>query len=94
MNILIFGCGSIGTHHAHAARSLNFKVFITDINSIQMEYMKNKLYPTMIKKEVELAEKYLKALPDKILSVGRMGTYRYVDIDDIIMQALEFKKTV
>ena len=30
----------------------------------------------------------------KILSVGRMGTYRYVDIDDIIMQALEFKKTV
>ena len=46
MNILIFGCGSIGTHHAHAARSLNFKVFITDINSIQMEYMKNKLYPS------------------------------------------------
>ena len=29
-----------------------------------------KLYPTMIKKEV--AEKYLKALPDKILSVGRI----------------------
>ena len=46
MNILIFGCGSIGTHHAHAARSLNFKVFITDIDSIQMEYMKNKLYPS------------------------------------------------
>ena len=46
MNILIFGCGSIGTHHAHAARTLNFKVFITDINSIQMEYMKNTLYPS------------------------------------------------
>ena len=44
----------------------------------------------MIKKEVELAEKYIKALPNNILSVGRMGTYRYVDIDDIIMQGLEF----
>ena len=44
----------------------------------------------MIKKEVELAEKYVKALPQDVLSVGRMGTYRYVDIDDIIMQGLEF----
>ena len=24
------------------------------------------------------------------MSVGRMGTYRYVDIDDIIMQGLQF----
>ncbi|MDB3995616.1 Gfo/Idh/MocA family oxidoreductase [Candidatus Pelagibacter sp.] len=46
MNILIFGCGSIGAHHAHAARSLKFTVFITDINPIQMEYMENKLYPS------------------------------------------------
>ena len=44
----------------------------------------------MIKKEVELAEKYVNALPKDVLSVGRMGTYRYVDIDDIIMQGLEF----
>ncbi len=42
------------------------------------------------KKEVNLAEKYLNALPEKVISVGRMGTYRYVDIDDIIMQGLEF----
>jgi len=46
MNILIFGCGSIGTHHAHAARNLGFNVFITDINENQMEYMENKLYPS------------------------------------------------
>ena len=44
----------------------------------------------MLKKEVDLADKYLKALPKDVLSVGRMGTYRYVDIDDIIMQGLEF----
>ena len=48
----------------------------------------------MIKEQVDLAEKYLKALPETVMSVGRMGTYRYVDIDDIIMQGLEFKKTI
>jgi len=46
MNVLIFGCGSIGTHHAHAARSLGFNVFITDIKDNQMDYMKTKLYPS------------------------------------------------
>ena len=30
--ILIFGSGSVGAHHANAARSLNATVFITDIN--------------------------------------------------------------
>tara|TARA_B100000579_G_scaffold420009_1_gene419236 strand:+ start:2372 stop:3397 length:1026 start_codon:yes stop_codon:yes gene_type:complete len=45
MNILIFGCGSIGTHHAQAARSLNFNVYVTDINASQMNYMRKKLYP-------------------------------------------------
>ncbi len=58
--------------------------------TLEVPSLKNKLYPTMIKKEVELAEKYLNALPKDVLSVGRMGTYRYVDIDDIIMQGLEF----
>ena len=58
--------------------------------TLEVPSLKNKLYPTMIKEQVELAEKYLKALPEDVLSVGRMGTYRYVDIDDIIMQGLEF----
>ena len=41
--ILIFGSGSVGAHHANAARSLNANVFITDINFEQLEYVKNKL---------------------------------------------------
>ena len=44
-NILIFGAGSIGTHHANAARSLNCNVLICDIDSSKFEYMKNNLYP-------------------------------------------------
>lgn len=62
--------------------------------SLEVPSMKNKLYPTMIKTEVDLAQRYVDALPDNIYSVGRMGTYRYVDIDDIILQGLEFKKTI
>ena len=60
--------------------------------TLEVPSMKNKLYPTMIAKDVALAQKYLDALPEKIMSVGRMGTYRYVDIDDIIMQGLQFYK--
>ena len=62
--------------------------------TMEVPSMKNKLYPTMIKSEVKKSDKYLKALPEKIKSVGRMGTYRYVDIDDIIMQGLEFAKEI
>jgi len=60
--------------------------------SLEVPSMKNKLYPTMIKSQVDLAQRYIDALPDHIHSVGRMGIYRYVDIDDIILQGLEFQK--
>ena len=60
--------------------------------TLEVPSMKNKLYPTMIQSQVDLAQKYIDNLPEKVLSVGRMGTYRYVDIDDIILQGLEFKK--
>jgi len=44
-NILIFGAGSIGAHHANAARTLNCNVFICDIDISRFEYMKKNLYP-------------------------------------------------
>ena len=62
--------------------------------TLEVPSMKNKLYPTMIKEEVELAKKYIGNLPEDVMSVGRMGTYRYVDIDDIIMQGLQFSKSL
>ena len=60
--------------------------------TLEVPSMKNKLYPTMIKSQVDLAQRYIDALPDNVHSVGRMGIYRYVDMDDIILQGLEFKK--
>ena len=62
--------------------------------TLEVPSMKNKLYPTMIKEEIDLAKKYLDALPKNIMSVGRMGTYRYVDIDDIVLQGLKFKESI
>ena len=44
----------------------------------------------MIQAEVDKAQKYIDALPEKVYSVGRMGTYRYIDIDDIILQSQKF----
>ena len=44
-NVLIFGAGSIGTHHANAAVSFDCDVSICDINPSQYEYMKGYLYP-------------------------------------------------
>jgi UDP-galactopyranose mutase len=59
---------------------------------LEVPSMKNKLYPMLIKTEVERAQKYFDALPDNVYSVGRQGEYRYIDVDDIIMAGLEFRK--
>ena len=44
--VLIFGSGSVGTHHANAALSLNCEVFITDKKSSQLTNMKENTYPS------------------------------------------------
>jgi len=59
---------------------------------IEVPSLNNKLYPTMIQSEVDKAKKYIDALSSNVFSVGRMGTYRYIDIDDIILQSMEFAK--
>lgn len=59
---------------------------------MEVPSQKNRLYPMMIKAEVERAQKYLAMLPDNVHSVGRMGIYKYVDIDDIILSMLQFRK--
>ena len=59
---------------------------------IEIPSTKNKLYPMLIQSEVDKAQKYTDSLPDNVFSVGRMGTYRYIDIDDIILAGFDFKK--
>lgn len=62
--------------------------------SLEIPSLKNKLYPTMIKKEVDKAQKYIDALPNNIYSLGRMGKYRYIDIDDIILESQAFVESL
>lgn len=60
--------------------------------TLEVPSMKNKLYPTLLTSQVYLAEQYINRMPDDIHSVGRMGKYRYVDIDDILLDAIQFEK--
>ncbi len=48
----------------------------------------NRLYPVPIKKHVAHAERYFADMPEGIISMGRAGSYKYIDIDDIIDQAM------
>ena len=61
---------------------------------LEIPSKRNRLYPTMIKSDVEKAQKYFDALPGHVYSMGRMGTYRYIDIDDIIVQSLKWIESV
>jgi predicted dehydrogenase len=44
--VKIIGAGSIGTHHAHAARQLGWSVTVTDISHAALERMRRELYPS------------------------------------------------
>lgn len=46
-------------------------------------------YPISSKASMELYTKYLSLLPRKIVPTGRLGLYRYNDMDDTIIAALE-----
>jgi len=64
----------------------------TTLIILEIPSMSNRLYPLPIKKCQKKAQKYLDSLPKNVFSVGRAGTYRYIDIDDIIQQAMDLVK--
>lgn len=47
----------------------------------------NKLYSYNIKSEQDKAQKYLESLPDNVYSIGRLGTYQYLNINQCIDMA-------
>jgi len=55
---------------------------------IEFPSTKNKLYPYPIKAEQEKVARYRADLSDRVLSVGRMGNYRYYDVGDVVHEAL------
>ena len=61
----------------------------TTLLGLEIPSKKNELYPYPTKKDQELAQKYLDALPENVFSIGRAGSYRYIDIDDCIEQFMD-----
>ncbi len=55
---------------------------------IEIPSFSNKLYPSRLMKDRSLAQKSLEALPPKVYSTGRMGSYQYSCIAECIMQVL------
>ena len=95
--ILIFGSGSIGTHHANAGVSLNNDVYITDIKMEQLLNMKNNIYPARYKKwnkNINLIDynqvMYLKKKFDLII-VG-VPPKNHLDVLKLCVKKLKYKK--
>ncbi len=42
-----------------------------------------------MKKDQDIAQKYFDAMPENVYSIGRAGTYRYLDVGMIIEQCME-----
>jgi UDP-galactopyranose mutase len=58
----------------------------TTLLGIEIPSYSNKLYPYPMKADQEAAQKYLDMLPQDVHSIGRMGSYRYLDMGGIIDQ--------
>jgi len=54
----------------------------------------NKLYPYLIKSEIAKAHKYLSELPDNVYSIGRLGKYKYDNMDIIVKDCLDLIKRI
>lgn len=66
----------------------------TTLLGLEIPSHSNELYPYPITIEQQKAQRYFDNMPKNIFSAGRAGTYRYIDIDDIIMQAMELAKKI
>lgn len=61
---------------------------------IEKPSFKNKLYPYVVKSEIDKAEKYKKLIPNDCYSIGRMGKYQYDNMDIIVKDCLELASKI
>lgn len=66
----------------------------TTLLGIEVPSKRNKLYPFPMERDQALAKRYLDLLPENVYSIGRMGTYRYLDIGNIIEQCFDLKSKI
>ena len=56
---------------------------------LEIPSMNGKHYAMPIRSEQELHQKYVDHQQGNVFNIGRFGTYRYIDIDDCIKQAMD-----
>jgi UDP-galactopyranose mutase len=61
---------------------------------IEIPSFRNKLYPFPTKKDQEIHQRYMDALPENVYFIGRNGSYRYLDVGLIIEQCFRVFKDV
>lgn len=61
----------------------------TTLLGIEIPSKRNKLYPFPIAEDQALAQRYLDLLPGNVYSIGRLGSYRYLDVGMIFEQGFE-----
>lgn len=66
----------------------------TTLIGIEIPSFRNKLYPFPMKKDQEIHQKYMDALPENVYFIGRNGSYRYLDVGLIIEQCFRVFKDV
>lgn len=66
----------------------------TTLLGIEIPSLNNKLYPFPMQADYDLAQKYLDLLPEYVYSIGRMGSYRYLDMGNIIEQCFDLMEKI
>ena len=66
----------------------------TTLIGIEIPSTRNKLYPYPMKKDQDLHRRYIEALPRNVFSIGRNGSYRYLDVGLTIEQCMDVFRDV
>ncbi len=61
---------------------------------LEIPSFKNKLYPYPMAADQARHQQYIDALPNNVFSIGRMGTYRYIDIGNTIEQCFKLSDAI
>jgi UDP-galactopyranose mutase len=66
----------------------------TTMIGIEIPSNRNKLYPFPMKKDQDIHRKYIDQLPRNVYSIGRNGSYRYLDVGMTIEQCMDLFRDV
>jgi len=66
----------------------------TTLLGIEIPSKRNKLYPFPTQADQERHRRYIEALPDGVFSIGRNGSYRYLDVGLTIEQCMDVFRNV